>query len=214
MARRARGRLRSAHGGGRSSRRIAPLARPVVRSRERGRAAAVRRLAGALAQVSSSSRRRPPSLRFPGRGCSRVTVGLLARALCAHLAASFIAHRLERDRTAATGEALPPPGPSDRSVGARPERALAARGAAWKAPAAVAPAQHRPALPLLVLIGLLATGLSMLCDSRAGAICSRVAPRCRLGAADVWGWLIAQVTATDRIPPDDPYRGCDPRGPP
>jgi cytochrome bd ubiquinol oxidase subunit II len=52
--------------------------------------------AGALAQVSSSSQASATPLSLPWTGLFAGLVGLVAVALCAHLAASFVANRLEQ----------------------------------------------------------------------------------------------------------------------
>ncbi len=145
--------------------------------------------AAALAQVSSSGRGAPTPLSVPWTGLFAAFVGLLAVALCAHLAANLMTNRLQqagqtqlaerfRHRALQTGTAV-----LALSV-------LALLGAAWKAPAL----WHRlstAALPLLA-IGLLATMASLVAVARRRYLVARAATM--LGAAAIlWGWLIAQA---------------------
>jgi cytochrome bd ubiquinol oxidase subunit II len=144
--------------------------------------------AAALAQVSSSPHGPATVSSLPWTGLFAVTVGLLAVALCAHLAASFITHRLQR-----TGQ----PGLAERfrrrglqtATSVLALSVLSLLAAAWKAPAL----WHNlstTALPLLV-IGLLATVTSLYALARRRYQLARSATMLAAGAI-VWGWLIAQ----------------------
>lgn len=144
--------------------------------------------AGALAQVSSSTRGPAAVPSLPWTGLFAVVVGLLAVALCAHLAATFVTSRLDRVGQTALADRF-------RSRGLRTGTSLLALSllalltAAWKAPAL----WHRlttAALPLLAA-GLLATLLSIYALTRGRYQLSRVATILTAGAI-VWGWLIAQ----------------------
>lgn len=144
--------------------------------------------AAALAQVSSSAHGPATVSSLPWTGLFAVTVGLLAVALCAHLAATFITHRLQR-----TGQ----PGLAERfrrrglqtATSVLALSLLSLLAAAWKAPAL----WHNlstTALPLLV-IGLLATVTSLCALARRRYQLARSATMLAAGAI-VWGWLIAQ----------------------
>ena len=144
--------------------------------------------AAALAQVSSSPHGPATVSSLPWTGLFAVTVGLLAVALCAHLAATFITHRLQR-----TGQ----PGLAERfrrrglqtATSVLALSVLCLLAAAWKAPAL----WHKlstTSLPLL-LIGLLATVISLFALARRRYQLARSATMLAAGAI-VWGWLIAQ----------------------
>jgi cytochrome d ubiquinol oxidase subunit II len=144
--------------------------------------------AAALAQVSSSAHGPATVSSLPWTGLFAGTVGLLAVALCAHLASTFITHRLQR-----TGQ----PGLAERfrrrglqtATSVLALSVLSLLAAAWKAPAL----WHKlstAALPLLV-IGLLATVISLAALARRRYRLARSATMLAAGAI-VWGWLIAQ----------------------
>src|ERR1700733_5367525 len=144
--------------------------------------------AAALAQVSSSARGAATVSSLPWTGLFAVIVGLLAVALCAHLAATFVTTRINRAREAAVAERFRRRGlQTGASVLALSLLALLA--AAWKAPA-LWQRLSTPALPLLV-IGLLAMVLSLYALARHRYLLARGATMLTAGAI-VWGWLIAQ----------------------
>ncbi|MGO9788719.1 MAG: cytochrome d ubiquinol oxidase subunit II [Solirubrobacteraceae bacterium] len=144
--------------------------------------------AAGVAQVSTPARLTATPLSVPGTGAFAAVVGLLAVALCAHLAASFMTNRLQRAGDSALSERFRrralQSGASVLALGA-----LSLLTAAWKAPAL----WHRlstTAVPLLA-IGLLAALTSLYAFAR------RRYPLARAGAmltaaAILWGWLIAQ----------------------
>jgi cytochrome bd ubiquinol oxidase subunit II len=144
--------------------------------------------AGALAQVSSSSRASPTPLSLPWTGLFAGLAGLLAVALCAHLAASFMTNRLGQ-----TGQPRLADGFRRRGLQTGASvivlSLLALLGAAWKAP----DLWHRltgPALPVVV-IGLLAAAVSVFGLARRRYLAARAATMLATGAI-IWGWLIAQ----------------------
>jgi cytochrome d ubiquinol oxidase subunit II len=144
--------------------------------------------AAALAQVSSSTHGPATVSSLPWTGLFAGIVGLLALALCAHLAATFVASRLERASQATLADRFRRRG---LQTGAclLALSVLALLAAVWKAPAL----WHRlstAALPLLV-IGLLATALSLYALARRHYQLARGATMLAAGAI-VWGWLIAQ----------------------
>ncbi len=144
--------------------------------------------AAALAQVTSSARGGAIPSSIPWTGLLAGVVGLLAVALCAHLAASFMTNRLERTGERRLAERFRRRGlKTGTSVLALGGLALLA--AAWKAPAL----WHRlstTALPLVV-IGLVATLISLYALARRRYLLARTATMLAAGAI-VWGWLIAQ----------------------
>jgi cytochrome d ubiquinol oxidase subunit II len=144
--------------------------------------------AGAVAQVSSSSRGSATPLSIPWTGLFAGLVGLLAVALCAHLTASFMTNRLQHAGQTGLAERFRRRGlQTGASVLALSLLALIA--AAWKAP----DLWHRltgAALPLLA-IGLLATAVSLYGFARRHYLIARGATMLTAGAI-VWGWLIAQ----------------------
>jgi cytochrome d ubiquinol oxidase subunit II len=144
--------------------------------------------AAALAQVSSSNHGAATVSSIPWTGLFAAIVGLLAVALCAHLAATFVTTRLERASQAALADRFRRRGlQTGASVLAL--SLLALLTAAWKAPAL----WHRlstAALPLLV-VGVLATVLSLYALASRRYLLARAATMLTVGAI-VWGWLIAQ----------------------
>ena len=143
--------------------------------------------AAALAQVSSSAHGPATVSSIPWTGLFAAIVGLLAVALCAHLAATFVTTKLERTSQAAADRFRRRGLQTGASLLALSLLALLA--AAWQAPAL----WHRlstAALPLLV-IGLLATVLSLYALARRHYQLARGATMLAAGAI-VWGWLIAQ----------------------
>jgi cytochrome d ubiquinol oxidase subunit II len=144
--------------------------------------------AAALAQETSSAHRSAGALALPWTGVFAGTTGLLAVALCAHLAASFMAMRLERAGQPGSAEHFRRRGlQTGASVLALSLLALIL--AAWKAPAL----WHRlstAALPM-VGIGLLATLISLYALARRRYRLARDATMLA-AAAIMWGWIIAQ----------------------
>ena len=139
--------------------------------------------AAALAQVSSSAHGPATVSSLPWTGLFAGIVGLLAVALCAHLAATFVTNRLERASQAALADRFRRRGlQTGASVLALSLLSLLA--AAWKAPAL----WHRlstAALPLLV-IGFLAMVLSLYALARRRYLLARGATMLTAGAI-VWG---------------------------
>jgi cytochrome bd ubiquinol oxidase subunit II len=145
--------------------------------------------AAAVAQVSSAG---PPSatpVSAPWTGLFAGLVGLLAVALCAHLAASFMTSRLAQTEDLSLAQRF-------RLRGLQTGTAmlvlsvLALSTAAWKAPAL----WHRlstTALPLLV-IGLVATLASVVALATRRFLVARVTTMVAVCAV-LWGWLIAQA---------------------
>ena len=144
--------------------------------------------AAALAQVSSSPHGPATVSSLPWTGLFAVTVGLLAVALCAHLAATFITHRLQRTGQPRLAERFRRRG-LQTATSVLALSVLCLLAAAWKAPAL----WHKlstTSLPLLV-IGLLATVISLFALARRRYQLARSATMLAAGAI-VWGWLIAQ----------------------
>jgi cytochrome bd ubiquinol oxidase subunit II len=144
--------------------------------------------AAALAQVSSSTHGSATVSSLPWTGLFAGIVGLLAVALCAHLAATFVTNRLERASQGALTEGFRRRG-LQTGASVLAVSLLALLAAAWKAPAL----WHRlstAALPLLV-IGLVATVLSLYALARRRYLIARGAAMLTAGAI-LWGWLIAQ----------------------
>jgi cytochrome d ubiquinol oxidase subunit II len=144
--------------------------------------------AGALAQVSSSNGASATPLSLPWTGLFAGLVGLLAVALCAHLAASFMANRLQQ-----TGQSRLADGFRRRGLQTGAAvlalSLLALIGAGWKAPEL----WHRltgPSLPAVV-IGLLAAAGSVYGLASRRYLLARGATMLT-ATAIVWGWLIAQ----------------------
>ena len=143
--------------------------------------------AAALAQVSSSAHGPATVSSLPWTGLFAGIVGLLAVALCAHLAATFVTNKLERTSQTAADRFRRRGLQTGASVLALSLLALLA--AAWKAPAL----WHRlstAALPLL-LIGILAALLSLYAVASRRYLLARAATILTAGAI-IWGWLIAQ----------------------
>jgi cytochrome d ubiquinol oxidase subunit II len=145
--------------------------------------------AAALAQVSSSAGGAATVVSsVPWTGLFAGIVGLLAVALCAHLAASFMTIRLERTGESELTERFRRRG-LQTGASVLILSLLALLAAAWKAPAL----SHRlttVALPVLV-IGLLATVISLYALARRRYLRARAATMLGAGAI-VWGWIIAQ----------------------
>jgi cytochrome bd ubiquinol oxidase subunit II len=143
--------------------------------------------AAALAQVSSSNHGAATVSSIPWTGLFAAIVGLLAVALCAHLAATFVANKLERTSEAAADRFRRRGLQTGTFVLAL--SLLALLTAAWKAPAL----WHRlstAALPLL-LIGIFAALVSLYALASRRYLLARAATILTAGAI-VWGWLIAQ----------------------
>jgi cytochrome bd ubiquinol oxidase subunit II len=143
--------------------------------------------AAALAQVSSSAHGAATVSSIPWTGLFAAVVGLLAVALCAHLAATFVTNKLERTSQAAADRFRRRGLQTGTCVLAL--SLLALLTAAWKAPAL----WHRlstSALPLLV-IGIFAALLSLYALASRRFLLARAATILTVGAI-VWGWLIAQ----------------------
>jgi cytochrome d ubiquinol oxidase subunit II len=144
--------------------------------------------AAALAEVSTSARVRATPTSVPWTGVFAVTVGVLAVALCAHLAASFTTNRLARTghsliaedfrrRALRTGAAVVVLG------------GLALLAAAWKAPAL----WHRlstEAWPLLATAAVAMAG-SLYGIARRHYLLARSCTML-VAAAVLWGWFLAQ----------------------
>ena len=144
--------------------------------------------AAALAEVSTLGGTHVTPQSIPWTGLFAVVVGLLAVALCAFLAASFVTTRLGHGADPALAERL-------RNRALQSGTAVLGFGtlslltAAWKAPAL----WHRlstTALPLLA-IGLVAILTSLYAFARRRYVLAR-ASAMLTAAAIVWGWLIAQ----------------------
>ena len=142
----------------------------------------------AVAQVSGSAEPSRTPLSVPWTGLFAALSGLLAVAVCAHLAATFMTNRLQNTRQTRLAECF-------RRRGLQTGTAvlglslLALLAAAWKAPSL----WHRlsgTAWPLVAL-GLIATASSLLGLARRRYLMARVATILATGAI-VWGWLIAQ----------------------
>lgn len=144
--------------------------------------------AAALAQVSSSAHGRATVSSLPWTGLFAGVVGLLAVAVCAHLAATFIANRLQQTGNDPLAERF---GRRGQQTGSSvlALSALSLLAAAWKAPS-LWHNLRTTALPLVV-IGLLATIISLYALARRRYLLARGATMLTAGAI-VWGWLIAQ----------------------
>jgi cytochrome d ubiquinol oxidase subunit II len=144
--------------------------------------------AAALAQVSSSTHGPATVSSLPWTGLFAAIVGLLAIALCAHLAATFVTNRLERASQTTLADRFRRRG-LHTGASLLTLTLLALLTAAWKAPAL----WHRlstAALPLLV-VGVLATVLSLYALASRRYRLARGATTLTAGAI-IWGWLIAQ----------------------
>lgn len=146
-------------------------------------------VAGGLAQASSSHRLASgPMPRVPWTGAFAFLLGALAAALCAQLAASFVAVRLARSRDPRLAEPFRRRGLQAGSVVL--SLSLAAPAVAAAASTNVWNGLIGAALPIAVL-GLGAAGLSLLALWRRRYLLARGA--CLLtGAALVWGWFVIQ----------------------
>ena len=147
-------------------------------------------VAGGLAEVSSSDRLgAAPVPHVPWTSPFALTIGALAAALCAQLAACFVALRL-------AGSDEPRLAEQFRRRGLQAGTCVVLLGlAAPTIAAAAAPGVwHRligPVLPLL-LVGVAAAALSLLALSRRRYLLARGA--CLLtGAAVLWGWFVSQA---------------------
>ena len=147
-------------------------------------------VAGGLAAVSSSQHVGPsPVPRIPWTGAFALTTGALATALCAELAASFVALGMVRSG----GQRLAEP---FRARGLQSGACVVLLSlAALLVAAAAAPAVwHRligPALPL-VLVGLAAAVASPVAFWRRRYLLARGASLLT-GAAVLWGWFVSQA---------------------
>jgi cytochrome bd ubiquinol oxidase subunit II len=146
-------------------------------------------VAGGLAQASSATHRTSSGVpSIPWTGLFAATVGALAVALCAQLAASFMTLRLTR-----SGESAPAERFRRRGLQAGGSlllvSILALSAASWKAPAL----WHRLTTAALPLVGL---GLAASVVSMHGLVRRRylLARRATVavGGALIWGWMIAQ----------------------
>lgn len=144
--------------------------------------------AAAVAQVSGSGHLSSTPVSVPWTGLFAGLSGLLAVALCAHLAAGFMTNRLQHTQQTRLAERF-------RRRGLQTGTAvlglslLALVTAAWKAPA-FWDRLSATAWPLVVL-GLIATAASLQGLARRRYVVARVATMVATGAI-VWGWLIAQ----------------------
>jgi cytochrome bd ubiquinol oxidase subunit II len=147
-------------------------------------------VAGGLAQASRSARLGAGGVpHIPWTSPFALTIGALAAALCAHLAACFVAHRIAGSDEPRLAERFRRRGLQSGSfvlllgLGSPAIAATAAPGV-W----------HRlvgPALPL-VLVGLAAAALSLLALWRRHYLLAHGA--CLLtGAAVLWGWFVSQA---------------------
>jgi cytochrome bd ubiquinol oxidase subunit II len=144
--------------------------------------------AAAVAQVSTPGRVSATPLSVQWTGVFAGLVGLLAVALCAHLASSFMTSRLEQTGQSRLADGFRRRGlQTGAAVLALSMLALA--GAAWQAPSL----WHRltgPALPV-VMSGLLAAAVSLYGLARRRYRVARAAAVVTTTAI-IWGWLIAQ----------------------
>jgi cytochrome d ubiquinol oxidase subunit II len=144
--------------------------------------------AAAVAVVSTPARATATPASVPWTGLFAALVGLLAVALCAHLAATLMTTRLQRTRQLGLADRFRRRGlQTGTSVLGLSVLALLAAG--WKAPAV----WHRlttTALPLLAM-GLVATFVSLAALWRRRYMLARGATLLS-GGVILWGWLIAQ----------------------
>jgi cytochrome bd ubiquinol oxidase subunit II len=163
-------------------------AQPGIRSRQRRGAVAVwslGRRAGRGLQRGARPRHRPVG---SVDGCVPGIVGLLAVALCAHLAACFLTLRLENTQSRGLVERFRRRGlQAGWSVLVLSGLSLAA--AARKAPALWQRLSTAAAPP--VLVALLATGVSLLALARRHYLVARAGSVLAVSAI-VWGWLLGQ----------------------
>ena len=147
-------------------------------------------VAGALAAVSSSTPLgAPPVPSIPWTGAFALIIGALATALCAQLAASFVALGMVRTGESRLAEHFHVRGLQSGAC------VLVLALAALPVAAASAPAVwHRligEALPL-VIVGLGAGAMAVLASWRRRYLLARGA--CLLtGAAVLWGWFVSQA---------------------
>ena len=148
-------------------------------------------VAGALAAVSSS----PPHLgapavsHVPWTGAFALTTGALAVALCAQLAASFVALSMVRSGQQRLAERFRVRGLQTGACVCL--LSLAAPAVAATAAPAVWHKLIGPALPL-VIIGLCAGAMSLLAGWRRRYLLARGASLLT-GAAVLWGWFVSQA---------------------
>jgi cytochrome d ubiquinol oxidase subunit II len=144
--------------------------------------------AGAVAEVSTSGGVSPTPLSIHWIGLFPALVGLLAVALCAHLAVNFTISRVARAGQPRLVEDLRRRGLATGSA-VLALSVLALIGAAWKAPD-LWDRLTGPALPA-VGIGLLAAATSLYALARRSYRLARGATLLT-AVAILWGWLIAQ----------------------
>jgi cytochrome d ubiquinol oxidase subunit II len=145
--------------------------------------------AAAVAQVSSGARGSATPLAVPWTGLFAGLVGMLAVALCAHLAAGFTASRVRSTGQVRLAERFRRRG-LQTGASVLGLSLLALPAAAWKAPAL----WHRlsaTASPLLA-IGLLATAGSLVGFARRRYLAAHGATMLA-AAAILWGWFVAQA---------------------
>jgi cytochrome d ubiquinol oxidase subunit II len=144
--------------------------------------------AAGLAEVSSAGHGRATVPSVPWTGVFPGIVGLLAVALCAHLAACFLTLRLENTQSRGLVERFRRRGlQAGWSVLVLSGLSLAA--AARKAPALWQRLSTAAAPP--VLVALLATGVSLLALARRHYLVARAGSVLAVSAI-VWGWLLGQ----------------------
>jgi cytochrome d ubiquinol oxidase subunit II len=144
--------------------------------------------AAAVAQVSGSAHPTGTPLSVPWTGLFAGLSGLLAVALCAHLAASFMTNRLQHTQQTRLAECFRRRG-LQTGTAVLGLSVLALLAAAWKAPS-LWDRLSGAARPLLAL-GLIATAASLLGLARRRYLMARIATMLATGAI-VWGWLVAQ----------------------
>jgi cytochrome d ubiquinol oxidase subunit II len=143
-------------------------------------------VAGGLAQASTGT---TPSPGIPWTGLFAIVAGLLAVALCAQLAASFMTQRLARGGQQPLAESFRRRG-LQSGVGVLALAALALIVASWKAPS-LTDRLLTTALPLVILgavaitISLAGLAARRYGIARAGSLLT--------GAALLWGWFVAQA---------------------
>jgi cytochrome d ubiquinol oxidase subunit II len=143
-------------------------------------------VAGGLAQAST---RTTPAPGIPWTGLFAIVVGLLAVALCTHLAACFMTQRLARGDQPSLAESFRRRG-LQSGVAVMALASLALIVASWKAPSL----SHRlltTALPV-VLVGAVAIAASLTSLATRRYELARVASLVT-GAALLWGWFVAQA---------------------
>jgi cytochrome bd ubiquinol oxidase subunit II len=143
-------------------------------------------VAGGLAQASTGTR---PSPGIPWTGVFAVVVGLLAVALCAHLAACFMTQRLARAGQQREAESFRRWG-LQSGAGVLALAVVALMVASWRAPS-LSGRLLTTALPL-VIAGALAITVSLAGLAARHYGTARVASLLT-GAALLWGWFVAQA---------------------